>query len=361
MIQLPNHRWEPTNKQLTRVIVTLIILAFSIIVICGYIFGWDWTGFNNRELWDWLKLLLAVAVPAILAYYGQRISTLQYRGQQEAEEQRAQDEALQAYLDHMSQLLTDKDQPFEYQSPQLLTNRDRPLVTEISQLLTDNDQTSDSSYVDDNANVMARLSVVARVRTLTVLQRLNGTRKGSVVQFLQESGLITAEEPLVSLSGADLNGVNLQGANLSGANLRESNLQEANLDRAQLQGANLRSAILDRANLGSADLQGADLQATQARATNFTDAILTTANLRFARLTRASLGATLAGATLYGAILQEADLRGANLRGASLAEASLNGADLADAIVTGANLAEASSLDGAVLPSGQRYEDWIER
>lgn len=67
-----------------------------IIVIGGYLFGWKWTGFTDQTLWDWLKFLLAVAVPAVLVFYGQRISKLQYLGQQEAEEKRAQDESLQS-------------------------------------------------------------------------------------------------------------------------------------------------------------------------------------------------------------------------------------------------------------------------
>jgi hypothetical protein len=42
-------------------------LAFLTIVICGYLFGWKWTGLPKQTLWDWLSLLI---VPAVLALGG---------------------------------------------------------------------------------------------------------------------------------------------------------------------------------------------------------------------------------------------------------------------------------------------------
>ncbi len=79
---------------------------------------------------------------------------------------------------------------------------------------------------------------IARVRTLTVLPRLNGRRKRSVLQFLNESGLIDKDKRIVDLTGAGLSGANLLeanllGANLSGANLRGAELGGANLSESQ--------------------------------------------------------------------------------------------------------------------------------
>src|SRR5215218_3649024 len=111
MIQLPHHRWRPANARgLLWTAGLAVALAFGFVVICGYLFGLKWTGFADQTLWDWLKLLLAAAVPVVIAYLGTRISTLQYLGQQDAEKKRAQDEALQAYLDQMSQLLLTEDE-----------------------------------------------------------------------------------------------------------------------------------------------------------------------------------------------------------------------------------------------------------
>jgi hypothetical protein len=50
---------------------------------------------------------------------------------------------------------------------------------------------------------------VARARTLTVLQRLDGRRKRSVLQFLTEGGLIDRSNPVIGLRGADLSGAAL--------------------------------------------------------------------------------------------------------------------------------------------------------
>jgi hypothetical protein len=70
----------------------------------------------------------------------------------EVENQRAQDEALQAYLDQIGQLLLENNL------------RGSEKGSEVRSL--------------------------ARARTLTVLARLDGARKGSVVTFLYEAGLI---------------------------------------------------------------------------------------------------------------------------------------------------------------------------
>src|SRR5215218_4156153 len=113
-------------------------------------------------------------------------------------QQRSQDEALQAYLDQMGELLL---------------NEDRSLYRS-----TDGDP----------------LQTLARSRTLAVLSTLDGARKGNVVQFLYESGLITKGRPVVNLAGADLSEADLSEANLADANLSEADLGRANLGRALL-------------------------------------------------------------------------------------------------------------------------------
>jgi hypothetical protein len=131
------------------------------------------------------------------------------------ENQRAQDEALQAYLDQMSQMLTDKDRP------------------------------SHRWQLGDS------LSTVARARTLTVLTRLDGKRKGRVLRFLYESGLITKDRLILDLRGADLKGADLSYANLMGADLWQTNLIGAHLNSANVftddleqQGAWLEAATM---------------------------------------------------------------------------------------------------------------------
>lgn len=69
------------------------------------------------------------------------------------------------------------------------------------------------------SNKVSKVRTIARARTLTVLRSLDGERKGNVVQFLYESGLIAdknvgapSKNPIVNLSGAKLEGADLKGA-----------------------------------------------------------------------------------------------------------------------------------------------------
>ncbi len=84
------------------------------------------------------------------------------------------------------------------------------------------------------------------------------------------------------------------------------------------------------------------------------------------------MDAKLSGADLYDTDLGGADLSGADLSDAEgrfesgarmirtrLSGADLGGADLTNARVTEEQLREAESLEGATMPDGQRYEDWL--
>jgi hypothetical protein len=254
------YRWRPTRRQLLWAGVA--VLAFLIIVLCVYLFGWK-TGLAKRTLWDWLQLLL---VPAALAVGG----TV---GGAWFAQQRARETALQSYLDKMSELLIDK-----------------------------------KLHEKDNEDDPAR--VTARARTLVVLKQLDGERKQSVMQFLYEVHLIDRETRRKNASIHKAQ-VGLDGANLRKANLRHLTLEEAELDGAILENANLRNSYLSNINLGGAFLSGADLR----------DAELIGARLAGTHLQRKDelslRGADLRGADLSGAMLREANLSRANLLAAT--------------------------------------------
>jgi Pentapeptide repeats (8 copies) len=171
--------WRPSPQQVLWAVRIAIFLC--LLVAVGYAYG--------ITLWDWIKLLI---VPAVIAGGGLWFNRQQREREVEIAERRAQDEALQAYLDQMSgMLIPNTDQPSLYKA--------RP---------------GDS------------LSSVARARTLTVLARLDGNRKARVVQFLSESGLIERGHNIISLLLADL-----RKAKMEGASLREIDLRGANLRR----------------------------------------------------------------------------------------------------------------------------------
>jgi uncharacterized protein YjbI with pentapeptide repeats len=276
-----------------------------IVILGGYYFEWEWTGYPKRTPWDWVDLLI---VPIILALGGylftrsenqrrDKIAEDQRDLDRELAGQREQDEALQAYLDHMSALLTDKERPVRKARPG-----------------------------DD-------LSIVARARTLTAVRRLDSIRKVNILQFLYESNLISKDHRVVDLSNANLREVNLSRIDLRDADLRGVDLRGASLVQTDLRGADLRFSVLRGIYMWMADLRGADLREA--------DLSMETNNSRFidVKLNKANFSkANLSAADLHRADLRETKLNEAYLIATNLSEASLWGADLSGADLSMANL-----------------------
>jgi uncharacterized protein YjbI with pentapeptide repeats len=206
---------------------------------------WTLKEFWGKPAWDWMELLI---VPVMLLLITVAFTWQQNSRQEAIEEQRAQDLALQGYLDQMGTLMLE-----DLSDPKVQT--------------------------------------VMRARTLTVLRRLEPSHKREVMQFLLEAELVQRVEekaPIINLSNASLSGANLSGANLSGADLSDADLSGADLSKyallsvadlsgADLSGADLSNADLSRAGLSGAILSGADLS----------DADLSGADLRYANLSGA--------------------------------------------------------------------------
>jgi uncharacterized protein YjbI with pentapeptide repeats len=208
--------------------------------------GWGrfkrWAGFEKKTPWDWLELLV---VPLMLALVGVGFAWLQAASQNAIEDrrvenerrvqdQRAQDAALQAYLDQMSTLIIDKN-------------------------LRKTEKDSEER-------------LLARARTVTILKQLVAdprdieTNKEEVVEFLIEATLVHSKEgetPVISLRETDLTGMDLDQEDLHGAILSRADLQNANLAGTNLEDADLEEAVLRDTNLEGADLSRANL--TRAR------------------------------------------------------------------------------------------------
>jgi uncharacterized protein YjbI with pentapeptide repeats len=263
--------------------------------------AWDWTGFGDKTAWDWMQLLIVPVVLAVgallfnLSLNARQLETEERRAaaQIEAEDQRAQEERLQTYLEQMGTLLIDEG-------------------------LLDSEEDDEARYL-------------ARARTLAVLRRADDSQKRSVVEFLAESGLAgigpprNGDEPVVSLADANLAGADLALLDyLWGADLTEADLSDAFMMRIDLDSASLARAQLDRADLTDAHLPRADL----------TDADLPNANLQLADLR----GAHLEDTKLEGANLSEANLEGAT--GVSVEELE----------------EQAASLEAATMPDGTEHD-----
>ena len=361
--------WEKINQHrmgLVVIIVTgVLVIALIVVVVLGYWLNWQWVGVSGgnskistittateqppaKTLWDWMQLLIIPAAIAVGVWWlnrlqqqrDQQFAYQRTRTEREAAEKQAQTEreiatdnqraaALQAYIDSMSELLL-------------------------------HEKLRESQPKDE-------VSQIARVRTLTVLPRLDPKRKGSVLLFLAESGLI-GKHPIIDLYRADLSRVQLYKPWLNEVNLYETNLSEADLYDADLQGANLSKADLYQAhlawammydvNLSGADLRGADLHRAELGRANLSGGDLSEADLQKANLGNADLSeATIRGANLSGADLSKANLQEAILLNANLHQAKLDDADLSEATLFGADISseqldKAKSIKGATMPDG---------
>lgn len=248
-----------------RYIKYLLIVVFPSLllwaILQGYLFSW--TGFNGKTLWDWMDLFIIPLVLSIGAFslnYSERKSERQQAEERrkvehkQTEERaklereiaidRQREEALQTYIDRMSDLLI-KDK--------LRTTKNKEIRN------------------------------VARTRTLSVLRGLDGKRKGLLIKFLYESQLISNRKTIIDLYDADLSeaylivstlkNINLKGANLKkvdfsfaildGADLSDTNLLEADFTRANLSNVDLTSAVLGGANFNKTNLNGAKVTKVQ--------------------------------------------------------------------------------------------------
>src|ERR671912_611848 len=265
-------------------------------------------GFRGMTVRDWLPIVGALLVPVVIAlgiwaitWQLDKLENQRAEAERELAEQQAQDEALQAYLDQMSQLILDRK------------------LLEVDQ----------GDPVHEQGDPVHTL---AQARTSTAILRLDAQHNESVTHFLIHSGLAVRSKDSARV---------LRGSTLSHAKLSGAHLPDADLGDADLSGADLSNALLDNADL-VAHLTNADLS----------DASLIGADLRDANL----FGADLRDANLISADLSRADLSEANLIGANLENANLSGAEG----ITNAELEQqAVSLVGADLPNGQKYEDWL--
>ncbi len=173
-----------------------------------------WTGFQGRTLWDWLKVLV---VPMALALVGLYIDIV--ASYIAADRQR--EESMKEYFREMTTLL-------------------------IEHKLRQADKESE-------------VRSIARVRTLTTLRKMDGIRRGFIMMFLSESNLISRDDPIISLSGANLRAADLTGVDLSNTALQNVYLYGANLDHTEFCGADLTNAVLTEAKLRDSNLMDAHL------------------------------------------------------------------------------------------------------
>jgi hypothetical protein len=224
-----------------------------------------------RTVWEWLTIL---TISAVIAGAALIFTTRQAHQQEELQVQQANDAALQAYLEDMGTFVLEKD----------------------------------LRGADENDDVR----LLARARTLAVLDAVSGARKVRVLEFMFETELLQFRShdrpPVISLKFADLRETRL---------VKRSILSNTDLDRAELMDAKLIDAKLINATLTKADLRGANLSGTD----------------------------------LYGANLSGADLRGAK----SWTEEQLREAES----LQGATMPDSQTLKSEDNPDGPTLKEWL--
>lgn len=173
-----------------------------------------WTGFQGKTFWDWLQILVIPSVLAIGAFYIDLTASY-------IESDRQQEESMKSYFLEMTELLLEKQ----------------------------------LRHAEKESEVRS----IARVMTLTTLRKMDGVRKGFILLFLSELNLIALNDPIVSLSGANLYRADLTGLDLANTDLQNAYLSEANFAYTNLSNANLTKAVLSNATLIKTNLMDAHL------------------------------------------------------------------------------------------------------
>src|SRR5215218_4699066 len=156
-------------------------------------------GFRGMTVRDWLPIGGALLVPLVIAlgswaitWQLEKLENQRAEAERELAEQRAQDEALQAYLDQMSHLILDR-QLLEVEQGDPVREPGDPVHT------------------------------LAQARTSTAILRLDAEHNESATHFLITSGLSVRSKDSPRL----LRGSTLSHAKLSGAHLPNADLGDA--------------------------------------------------------------------------------------------------------------------------------------
>jgi uncharacterized protein YjbI with pentapeptide repeats len=321
-------------------------IAAGVVVALGWMgylrfgrgIGWaPGTGFVGKTLWDLLELLI---VPVFIAVGAWWLDRRQKKTEREFEQARLKKDREIARERREQDLKIAKERREQdlriagekRQDATLEAYFDRMTALLLEEGLRD-------SEVGDEGRT------IARTRTRVVLRRLDGKRNGHIIRFLVEAGLLSADDPIVSLSGINLQGANLEGIDLSGVSLQEANLRVAKLQgikliKADLQWSKFWKAILWESDLREARLRGADFREAELHKVDLRETKLKDAHFYKAKLLRANLR----GADLRNAILWEAELCGSDLW-----EANLSGVDLWMVDLRGAQNLDEASFEGAKL------------
>ena len=173
---------------------------------------------GGKSVWDWLDLVIAPALVALLAGFialiSSRMETKIFEKQNEIFKQQ-------------NTIAEDKNQ------------RDL-LIKYLDDVSTFIENYYDLEIMPEEKDIK---TLIVRARTLTLLKALDSQRKGELINFLSNSRLITTDfakkkKPIISLNNANIRGAYLSLVNLRGADLVRVNLSDTkNLTNQQIKQA----------------------------------------------------------------------------------------------------------------------------
>ena len=167
-------RWRNPNILLA----VIVILAVWILILVSIIVD-DISGQKEISLWECVGVLI---IPVVLAAGAAMLTTAQTQREVAAAHLRAQDEALQQYLDQVSSLLVERENGGK--------SKDSHLVSKLMQAL---DQFNNllGEREDGGKHTDAQLfSKLIQARTLALLLKLDRDRKRQPLKLIAQLELI---------------------------------------------------------------------------------------------------------------------------------------------------------------------------
>jgi uncharacterized protein YjbI with pentapeptide repeats len=241
-------------------LLLLLLIIANVAIVSNWISNFKWSGFQKKSFWDWLQLLIVPLMLALGAFYLN--SAADFRDYQIAQE-RKQQEILTDYFSKMQGLIVETKKSKE---------------------------TPGSKESNSEERLLLEFRPTAQALTLSVLEQLDGKRKGKVITYLAESQLITADnnepspQPEIELDGANLKGMVLNDVDQVVKNgnklrviIKKSDMTDSRFERiglfanSDLTGSNFSNSILTSVDFTNANMPQAKFIKGKINNVNFTD------------------------------------------------------------------------------------------
>jgi uncharacterized protein YjbI with pentapeptide repeats len=267
-------------------IYSLLLYILGVFVLKGY--DYEFTGFNNyqiidntqhfKTLWDWIELLIA---PIFILLFGVSINITIRTRNEENEDNRKQETALELYFDKSSELLLTLD-----------------------------------------LKKQKIISKILRARTLLLLTLINGVRKKQVLRFLLESSLIELKKPKLNLIGADFSELIFDYGILDDAELKGVIFYKAKFIKLDISNSDI-----SHSNFVSSSFEYSQFNLMKGQYSNFSKAYMFSMNFRKCNMVKS----TFENAILRRAVFNEGKFNRAKFTFADLSRAKIFDSDLSDA------------------------------